>query len=155
MENCVAFGPAPEISAGRIFEFDLDLEVDIGWREFTVTLLDAGADAAGCFGDLKEGETYPLGDFQVCVCELVFLSSVCLCVCVGECMRRVGLLSVCLCECFYIIFLPWRLVCGHKTTGHNSAPLKYVPRNGMGNMRLTRVQCTSPEPCHKCAILYF
>lgn len=65
MEKCFAEGPAPAIGPD-VYRFNLDLEVDIGWRMFTVTHLDPGADVAGCFGGLKRGETYPLGDCEVC-----------------------------------------------------------------------------------------
>eukprot|EP00903_Cladosiphon_okamuranus_P014757 g13674.t1 len=63
VEDCLAEGRAPEIG-NDVYQFDLDLEVDIGWREFTVTFLDPGAEIAGCFPDLEQDETYSLGDFQ-------------------------------------------------------------------------------------------
>lgn len=60
----MAEGPAPAIGPD-IYQFNLDLEVDIGWRMFTVTSIDLGAAEAGCFADLEQDETYSLGDFQV------------------------------------------------------------------------------------------
>lgn len=60
VENCFAVGRAPAIGP-NVYEFYLNMEVDIGWRMFTVARLDRGADQAGCFGALKQAGTYPLG----------------------------------------------------------------------------------------------
>lgn len=65
MENCEARGPSRLVEEGDIVTFDLDLEVDIGWRMFTVSSINEGSFESGCFGDLRPDETYPLGDFQV------------------------------------------------------------------------------------------
>lgn len=50
---------------GKILVFDIDMEVDIGWRDFTVTYLNAGAQDFGCFGTIQQGEKYSIGDYQV------------------------------------------------------------------------------------------
>lgn len=65
MEDCRAEGPAPAIEPNLNFEFTLDLEVDIGWRMFTVTFIDGGAVQGGCFAGLEQDETYSIGDYQV------------------------------------------------------------------------------------------
>lgn len=62
--NCLAEGPAPAIGPD-IYQFNLDLEVDIGWSKFKVLFIDAGSVSAGCFTDLEQDESYPIGDFQV------------------------------------------------------------------------------------------
>ena len=50
---------------GRIVVFSIDMEADIGWRDFTVTYLDQGAQDFGCFKTIEQGEKYPIGDYQV------------------------------------------------------------------------------------------
>ncbi len=48
----------------RIVNIFLNLEVDIGWREFTVTSIDESADLF-CLPDVSAGGVYALADFQV------------------------------------------------------------------------------------------
>lgn len=51
--------------SGEILEYKVDLTVDIGWREFTVTYIDENA-ALLCFErKFQLGEVYSLNDFQV------------------------------------------------------------------------------------------
>lgn len=50
---------------GKTLVFDIDIEVDIGWRDFTVTYLDPGAQDFGCFGTIEQGGKYSIGDYQV------------------------------------------------------------------------------------------
>lgn len=63
LTNCVTKGVAE--GTGRIVVFSIDMEADIGWRDFTVTYLDPGAQDFGCFGTIEQGEKYPIGDYQV------------------------------------------------------------------------------------------
>ncbi|CAB1113375.1 unnamed protein product [Ectocarpus sp. CCAP 1310/34] len=66
VEGCSAFGNvAIPGSSDLIVDFNLDMTVDIGWREFTVTSLDQGTETMGeCLGELKQGQTYSIGDYQ-------------------------------------------------------------------------------------------
>lgn len=63
LTNCVTKGVAE--GTGRIVVFSIDMEADIGWRDFTVTYLDQGAQDFGCFGTIEQGEKYSIGDYQV------------------------------------------------------------------------------------------
>lgn len=63
LSNCMTKGEAA--GTGRIVMFSIDVEADIGWRDFTVTYLDQGAQDFGCFGTIEQGEKYPIGDYQV------------------------------------------------------------------------------------------
>ena len=63
LSNCITKGEAA--GTGRIVVFSIDMEADIGWRDFTVTYLDQGAQDFGCFGTIEQGEKYPIGDYQV------------------------------------------------------------------------------------------
>ncbi|CAM9622585.1 unnamed protein product [Ectocarpus sp. 6 AP-2014] len=66
VEGCTAFGNG-EVpgSTDAIVVYDLDMTVDIGWREFTVTKLDQGTETIGeCLEELKQGQTYSIGDYQ-------------------------------------------------------------------------------------------
>lgn len=54
---------------GLIVEYNLDMEADIGWSEFTVTYIDPGAGQNSCFATIEQGGVYPLGDFQVGFCQ--------------------------------------------------------------------------------------
>lgn len=64
VSDCVAKGV--NVDGTNIFEYNLDMRANIGWNRFTVSFLDEGAaEEGGCFGDLVQGETYPLEDFQV------------------------------------------------------------------------------------------
>lgn len=63
LSNCMTKGEAA--GTGRIVVFSIDMEADIGWRDFTVTYLDQGAQDFGCFKTIEQGEKYPIGDYQV------------------------------------------------------------------------------------------
>lgn len=67
VEGCTAFGNGNVAGSNSVIvAFDLDMTVDIGWREFTVTSLDKGTETiGGCLDELKQGQSYPLGDYQV------------------------------------------------------------------------------------------
>lgn len=58
-----------EGGSGLIVEYNVDMEADIGWREFTVTYIDPGAGQNSCFETIEQGGVYPLGDFQVSFCQ--------------------------------------------------------------------------------------
>ncbi|CAM9624657.1 unnamed protein product, partial [Laminaria digitata] len=62
LSNCITRGEAA--GTGKIVVFSIDMEADIGWRDFTVTYLDQGAQDFGCFGTIEQGEKYPIGDYQ-------------------------------------------------------------------------------------------
>ncbi|CAN0434311.1 unnamed protein product [Pylaiella littoralis] len=68
VSDCVAQGVAKGVVAPSeegIYTFNLDMTADIGWNRFTVTSLNQAAAQAGlCFGDLTQGTTYPLEDYQ-------------------------------------------------------------------------------------------
>lgn len=58
-DSCVVTGPFFESAS---VDFNIFMEADIGWREFTVSL-DIGG--AACFEDLEQGQSYALGDYDV------------------------------------------------------------------------------------------
>ncbi|CAM9458851.1 unnamed protein product [Ectocarpus fasciculatus] len=65
VEGCAARGNGNISGNDLIIEYNLDMTVDIGWREFTVTSIDEGVEEFGeCLGELKQGQSYPLGDYQ-------------------------------------------------------------------------------------------
>lgn len=61
--DCIVKGQ--QVGTAQIFAYTLDMYADIGWRDFTISHLNAAANDNGCFGDLVEGREYPLGDYQV------------------------------------------------------------------------------------------
>lgn len=63
IESCNTVGQV--LDGSLLVNYDLDMTADIGWRQFTVTYLDMGAVAAGCFS-VEEGETYSISEYQVC-----------------------------------------------------------------------------------------
>ncbi|CAM9128357.1 unnamed protein product, partial [Sphacelaria rigidula] len=63
IDSCDTTGQLSVGNTTRLVAFDLDMTADIGWREFTITYLDGGAVADGCF-DVVEGESYMIGDHQ-------------------------------------------------------------------------------------------
>lgn len=65
IDSCDTTGQLSVDNSTKLVAFDLDMTADIGWREFTVTYLDAGAVAEGCFTEVVEGESYMIGDHQV------------------------------------------------------------------------------------------
>jgi len=66
VEECRATGNVfyEEFGTSQIVNFFLDMEVDIGWREFTVSSIDPSADRF-CIPEVSSGGVYPLEDFQV------------------------------------------------------------------------------------------
>lgn len=54
-----------EYESGEIFEYNIDLTVDIGWREFTATYVDEEAQLLCFDNNVRQGEVYSLNDFQV------------------------------------------------------------------------------------------
>lgn len=56
---------AGQNSTGKIVNYEVDMDADIGWLEFTISYIDPGVAAAGCFADLTQGDTYPIADYQV------------------------------------------------------------------------------------------
>lgn len=76
VEGCTAYGNGNIAGSNiEILKFNLDVTVDIGWREFTVTSLDQGTETVGeCLDELKQGQTYPIEDYQVGTRAAVSLS---------------------------------------------------------------------------------
>ena len=50
---------------GQPLSYNIDLTVDIGWRQMTATYVDSAA-GPYCFEDsVEQGEVYAIGDFEV------------------------------------------------------------------------------------------